>query len=107
MSDDPWAIWHKGGRMSDCVEGTIVPKTFLPAIGFVIVAFSRLNSQVDLTIAYILGADRETGRAFAAVMPNYRPRIELLDHLVGLENSRRRRQGQAEATCKACRQSSR
>ncbi|MER9856260.1 hypothetical protein [Mesorhizobium sp. M0113] len=58
MSDDAWAIWHDPSNMfSRYVEGTIVPKTFLPAIGYVIVAFSQLDVQLDLTIAHLLSAD--------------------------------------------------
>jgi hypothetical protein len=44
MAKDPWAAWHRGGHYSSLVEGTIVPKAFLPAIGHVVVAFSRLPS---------------------------------------------------------------
>jgi hypothetical protein len=84
-SGDPWAIWHKGGAWYEYVEGTVVPKSFLPAIGFVIVAFSRLDSQLDLTIAHLLDANRELGRAIASAIPNYRPRIEFLERIIDLK----------------------
>jgi hypothetical protein len=86
MLDDAWAIWHdKDGHWSRYVEGTVVPKAFLPAIGYVIVAFSKLDSQLDLTIAHLLGADPETGRAITASSFNYQPRISLLEQLINLK----------------------
>jgi hypothetical protein len=86
MAKDPWAIWHRGGRHSSFVEGTIVPKAFLPAIGHVVVAFSRLDSQLDLTIAFLLvDAQRELGTAIASAIPNYRPRIELFERIIDIK----------------------
>src|SRR4051812_46073418 len=86
MAKDPWAVWHRGGRYSSMVEGTVVPKSFLPAIGHVVVAFSRLDSQLDLTIAYLLvDARRELGAAIASAIPNYRPRIELFERIVDIK----------------------
>jgi hypothetical protein len=83
MAKDPWAMWHRGGRHSSLVEGTIVPKAFLSAIGHVVVAFSRLDSQLDLTIAFLLvDARRELGTAIASAIPNYRPRIELFERII-------------------------
>ncbi|MBA1140241.1 hypothetical protein [Mesorhizobium neociceri] len=83
--DDAWAIWHDPTNMfSQYVEGTIVPKTFLPAVGYVIVAFSQLDRQLDLSIAHLLGADRETGRAITASAIHYQPRIDLLKKLIEL-----------------------
>jgi hypothetical protein len=84
-SKSPWSIWKKGGRYHRFVEGTVVPKTFLPGIGYVVVAFSRLDVQLDLTIAHLVGADRELGRAIAAAIPNYRPRIELFSRIIDLK----------------------
>jgi hypothetical protein len=85
MSDDPWAIWHRGGEFYSYVEGTVVPKAFLPALGYVVAAFSRLDAQLDLTIAHLLGADRTLGRAIASAAPNYRPRIELFSRIIDLK----------------------
>ncbi|TIT36009.1 MAG: hypothetical protein E5W65_10865 [Mesorhizobium sp.] len=83
--DDAWAIWHDPTNIfSSYVEGTIVPKAFLPAIGFVIVAFSQLDRQLDLSIAHLLGADRDTGRAITASAIHYQPRIDLLKRLIEL-----------------------
>jgi hypothetical protein len=85
VSDDPWAIWHRGGEFYSYVEGTVVPKAFLPALGLVVAAFSRLDAQLDLTIAHLLGADRKLGRAIASAAPNYRPRIELFGRIIDLK----------------------
>ena len=83
MSNDAWAIWRDPSNMfSQYVEGTIVPKSFLPAIGYVIVAFSKLDAELDLMNAHLLGADRETDRARAASNIQYQPRIKLLEKLV-------------------------
>ena len=85
--DDPWDVYAKGGAFSKYVAGSVVPKSWLPAIGYVIVAFSTLDAGVDLTIAHLLlGADdRDIRRALAAAIPNYRPRIELLVRLIELK----------------------
>lgn len=85
MVRNPWFAWSKGGDMSRFVEGTVIPKALLPEIGYVVACFSRLDAQLDLTIAHLLGADRSVGRAIAAAVPNYRPRIELCERLVGLK----------------------
>lgn len=88
MAKNPWAIWSRGGRWSRFVEGTVVPKTFLPEIGHVVVAFSRLDSQLDMTIAYLLvNADRGLGGAIASAIPNYRPRIELFERVIDIKVS--------------------
>ena len=86
MSENPWAIWAKGGQFSEYVEGSIVPKAWLPAIGYVIVSFSTLDSTLDLAIADLLGSEpkKEIGLALAAAIPNYRPRIELFQRLIPL-----------------------
>jgi hypothetical protein len=86
MAKDPWAVWHRGGRFSLFVEGTVVPKAFLPAIGRVVVSFSMLDSQLDLTIAYLLvnAERRRIGAAIASAIPNYRPRIELFERIVDI-----------------------
>jgi hypothetical protein len=84
MSEDPWAIWHKGGEWSMFVEGTVFPKLFLLAMGFVTVAFSELDIQIDHTIANLLGVNRDTGDAIAAAAFGYKPRIDLLRRLIPL-----------------------
>lgn len=66
------------------VEETVVPITLLPSIGYVVTAFSALDIRIDLTIAHVLKTDRDTAFAFASAMPNYRPRVELLQRLVRL-----------------------
>lgn len=69
------------------VAGTVVPKSLLPAIGYVMVCFSELDRQLDLVIAHLLSADKKVGQAITLTSIHYRPRIELFDRLVDLKIS--------------------
>jgi len=83
----------KKGKMGSpigMVDGTIVPNSFLPAIGYVVVAFSRLDTEIDLLIAYLLGYwnEAENSRhrtvrcALAEAVFNYQPKITLIRNLI-------------------------
>jgi hypothetical protein len=73
---------YDGRGRNRFVEGTVVPKAMLPVIGYVAVAFSNLDSNLDFTIAYLLDANLATGKAIASAITNYSPRIELFERIV-------------------------
>ncbi len=69
----------------DQVPGTLVPVSFLPAIGLVHVQYSMMELEFHHAFWHLLGAGAEAGMAVTSTILNARTRVELFRHIVQIK----------------------